>query len=108
MQKAGQAHCDESKIVTTLQAYMLNTKVGRYEKEVENMFDYSAERVARSVEESLARMGLDYIDCIQVRHCVLRGIHPKNDATYPCHSHELPERRGPDRIREHSTPQACV
>lgn len=50
---------------------MLNTKVGRYEKEVENMFDYSAERVTRSVEESLARMGLDYIDCIQVRHCVL-------------------------------------
>lgn len=71
MQKAGQAHRDESKIVTTLQAYMLNTKVGRYEKEVENMFDYSAERVTRSVEESLARMGLDYIDCIQVRHSVL-------------------------------------
>lgn len=49
------------------EAYMLNTKVGRYEQEVENMFDYSAVRMERSVDESLARMGVDFIDCIQVR-----------------------------------------
>ncbi len=48
------------------QAYMLNTKVGRYEQEVDKMFDFTAERVTRSVDESLERLGLEYIDCIQV------------------------------------------
>ena len=28
----------------TIQAYMLNTKVGRYEQDVEGMFDFTAER----------------------------------------------------------------
>ena len=30
------------------------------------MFDFSAERVTRSVDESLERMGLTYLDAIQV------------------------------------------
>lgn len=30
------------------------------------MFDFSYERTLKSVDESLARMGLDYIDLIQV------------------------------------------
>jgi L-galactose dehydrogenase len=61
------------------EAYMLNTKVGRYEQEVENMFDFSAERITRSVDESLARMGVDYIDCIQVllRILVQAASHPR-------------------------------
>ncbi len=41
---------------------VLATKVGR---SGENVFDFSAERVMRSVDESLARMGIDYIDVIQ-------------------------------------------
>jgi L-galactose dehydrogenase len=31
------------------------------------MFDFSAERTIRSVDESLQRLGLDYVDIIQVR-----------------------------------------
>lgn len=47
-------------------SYYIGTKVGRYEKEVLGMFDFSAERVQRSVRESLARLKLEYVDIIQV------------------------------------------
>lgn len=47
-------------------AYYLNTKVGRYDPDVTKMFDFTAERTIRSVHESLERLGVDYIDCIQV------------------------------------------
>jgi L-galactose dehydrogenase len=43
--------------------YYLSTKVGRYDTAE---FDFSAGRVTRSVEESLQRLGVDYIDII---HC---------------------------------------
>ena len=43
--------------------YFLATKCGRYGAED---FDFSAERVTRSVDESLARLGVDYLDIIQV------------------------------------------
>ncbi len=42
--------------------YILATKVGRYG---EDEFDFSAERVTRSVDESLKRLGVEYIDIIQ-------------------------------------------
>lgn len=42
--------------------YYLATKVGRYG---ENTFDFSAERVTRSVDESLQRLGVEYVDLIQ-------------------------------------------
>ncbi len=42
--------------------YVLATKVGRYG---EDEFDFSAERVARSVDESLKRLGVEHIDIIQ-------------------------------------------
>lgn len=42
--------------------YILATKVGQYD---EGVFDFSAERVTRSVEESLGRLGVDHIDLIQ-------------------------------------------
>jgi L-galactose dehydrogenase len=45
--------------------YYLATKVARYGYKEED-FDFSAERVTRSVDESLARLGVDYIDFIQV------------------------------------------
>lgn len=44
--------------------YMLATKVGRY-GDVEADFDFSAPRVTRSVDESLARLGVDHVDLIQ-------------------------------------------
>ncbi|XP_048755124.2 uncharacterized protein LOC125666052 isoform X2 [Ostrea edulis] len=47
-------------------AYYMATKVGRYKPEVDEMFDFSAERTLRSVDESLQRLGLDYVDIIQV------------------------------------------
>jgi L-galactose dehydrogenase len=42
--------------------YVLATKVGRYGDEE---FDFSAERVVQSVDESLARLGVDHVDLIQ-------------------------------------------
>ena len=40
-------------------AYTISTKVGRYDV---NKFDFSAGRVVTSVDESLERLGLDYVD----------------------------------------------
>lgn len=45
--------------------YLLATKVGRYGPVMEN-FDFTAQRVIRSVDESLGRLGVDYVDFIQV------------------------------------------
>ena len=43
-------------------SYHLATKVGRYGMDE---FDFTAERVTRSLDESLQRMGVDYVDVIQ-------------------------------------------
>ena len=42
--------------------YVLATKVGRYG---DAEFDFSGERVQRSIDESLKRLGVDYVDLIQ-------------------------------------------
>src|SRR5436309_11618857 len=42
--------------------FILGTKCGRYDV---SKFDFSAERIVRSVDESLQRMGLDYVDIMQ-------------------------------------------
>jgi L-galactose dehydrogenase len=44
--------------------YYLATKVGRYGAEIGD-FDFSAQRVTRSVDESLARLGVEHVDIIQ-------------------------------------------
>jgi len=44
--------------------YFLATKVGRYGAEPRD-FDHSAGRVLRSIDESLGRLGVDYVDVIQ-------------------------------------------
>jgi L-galactose dehydrogenase len=44
-------------------SYLLETKVGRYDRD---QFDFTAERVKASVEESLTRLGVDYLDIV---HC---------------------------------------
>uniref|UniRef100_A0A182M815 Mitotic checkpoint serine/threonine-protein kinase BUB1 n=1 Tax=Anopheles culicifacies TaxID=139723 RepID=A0A182M815_9DIPT len=48
------------------QAYYIATKVGRYEREYERMFDYSAAKTRESVERSLTLLGVDYIDVVQI------------------------------------------
>ena len=57
------------------QSYYLTTKVGRYLPDPAEMFDFRAERVIRSVDESLERLGLTYIDVIQVCIIQLTGIY---------------------------------
>lgn len=47
-------------------SFYIATKVGRYEQDPTKMFDFSAERTFRSVDESLQRLGLDYVDVIQI------------------------------------------
>ncbi|XP_066257365.1 uncharacterized protein [Euwallacea similis] len=47
-------------------AYYLATKVGRYEKDPKKMFDFSVDRTLKSIDESLTRLKLDYVDLLQV------------------------------------------
>lgn len=47
-------------------SFYIGTKVGRYEPAPERMFDFSAKRVAQSVDRSLQLLGLEYVDLIQV------------------------------------------
>ena len=49
------------------ESYFIGTKVGRYEKNVLGMFDFSRERTLSSVSDSLLRLKLRYVDIIQVR-----------------------------------------
>ncbi len=44
--------------------YVLATKCGRYGPEAPD-FDFSADRVTRSIDESLGRLGVDHVDLIQ-------------------------------------------
>ena len=46
--------------------YVLSTKVGRYGKDGQNTWDYSAARSRASVYESMERLGVDHIDIINV------------------------------------------
>lgn len=52
-------------------AYVLATKVGRYDLAE---FDFRADRVRRSVDESLARLGTDHIDLIQCHDVEFVGL----------------------------------
>ena len=47
-------------------AYYLHTKCGRYLPSPLQMFDFSYERTIQSVDESLKRLRLDYIDTVQI------------------------------------------
>eukprot|EP00466_Bigelowiella_natans_P008685 jgi/Bigna1/145383/aug1.98_g20091 len=48
------------------EAYYLNTKVCRYNPSIMEMFDWSYDRTMRAIDEALERMGVDYLDSIQV------------------------------------------
>ena len=48
------------------EAYIISTKVCRYEPEVQKMFDFSSTRILQSAEESLSRLNLPYVDLLQI------------------------------------------
>uniref|UniRef100_A0A914WFD0 Methylmalonyl-CoA mutase n=1 Tax=Plectus sambesii TaxID=2011161 RepID=A0A914WFD0_9BILA len=48
------------------QAYYLATKVGRYEHDYARMFDFRADRVLQSLNDSLHRLQVPYVDVIQI------------------------------------------
>ncbi|XP_013144949.1 PREDICTED: L-galactose dehydrogenase-like [Papilio polytes] len=47
-------------------SFFIGSKVGRYEKEPEKMFDFSVEKTEAGVDNTLALLDLDYVDLIQV------------------------------------------
>ena len=56
--------------------YYLSTKVGRYGKDGINTWDYSAKRVTDSVYESMERLGIDFIDLINVHDIEFQAALP--------------------------------
>lgn len=46
--------------------YYIGTKVGRYQWEVDKRFDFTAQKTMQSIEESLQRLQLEYVDILQV------------------------------------------
>ncbi len=62
--------------------YILATKVARYGKTAAE-FDFSAARVTRSVDESLARLGVDHIDFIQVHDMEFGDLNQIVNETIP-------------------------
>ncbi|MGV3724226.1 MAG: aldo/keto reductase, partial [Actinomycetota bacterium] len=60
--------------------YLLATKVGRYGAAE---FDFSAERVRRSVDESLQRLGVDVIDLIQCHDIEFGDLNQIVEETLP-------------------------
>ena len=56
--------------------YYLSTKVGRYGKGGVNTWDYSAKRVTDSVYESMERLGIDFIDLINVHDIEFQAARP--------------------------------
>jgi L-galactose dehydrogenase len=62
--------------------YLLSTKVARYGQKPED-FDFSAGRVTRTVDESLARLGVEYVDFIQVHDIEFGDIDQVVEETIP-------------------------
>ena len=60
--------------------YYVGTKVGRYG---DDEFDFSAARTKASVDESLKRLGLDYVDLIQVHDSEFRSYDQVIEETLP-------------------------
>ena len=60
--------------------FIVGTKCGRYDVD---QFDFSAERVTRSVDESLGRMGLDWLDIIQCHDIEFGNLQQVMDEALP-------------------------
>ncbi len=63
--------------------YYLSTKVGRYGKDGVNTWDYSAKRAKDSVYESMERLGIDYIDIINVHDVEFADLSQVVEETLP-------------------------
>lgn len=63
--------------------YYLSTKVGRYGKDGVNTWDYSGKRAKESVEESMERLGIDFIDLINVHDIEFADLHQVVGETLP-------------------------
>lgn len=63
--------------------YHLSTKVGRYGEDGHNTWDYSADRVTRSVHESMARLHIDYIDIVYVHDIEFADLRQVASETLP-------------------------
>jgi L-galactose dehydrogenase len=63
-------------------SYLLATKVGRYGLEPKD-FDFSARRVTASVDESLARLGVEYVDIIQAHDIEFGDLNQVIQETIP-------------------------
>ena len=63
--------------------YYLSTKVGRYGKDGMNTWDYSGRRATESVYESMERLGVDYIDLINVHDIEFADLHQVVEETLP-------------------------
>jgi L-galactose dehydrogenase len=61
-------------------SYLLATKVGRYG---DAEFDFSAERVVASVHESMARLGVSYLDVVQCHDIEFGDLDQIVDETLP-------------------------
>ena len=60
--------------------FIVATKMGSYNPDI---FDYSAERVVRSVDESCRRMGLETIDLLQVHAMEFADLNQIVNETLP-------------------------
>ena len=63
--------------------YILSTKVGRYGSDGVNSWDYSAKRARESVYESMERLGVDYIDLINVHDIEFADLNQVCNETLP-------------------------
>ena len=63
--------------------FILSTKVGRYGEDGHNTWDYSAERVTRSVYESMERLHVDFIDLINVHDIEFADLRQVAEETLP-------------------------
>ena len=64
-------------------SYILSTKVGRYGHDGINTWDYSARRAHDSVFESMERLGVDYIDLINVHDIEFADLQQVCQETLP-------------------------
>lgn len=60
--------------------YVLATKVGQYD---DGVFDFSAARVTQSLDESCARLGVDYIDLLQCHDIEFADLDQIVGETFP-------------------------
>lgn len=68
--------------------YILSTKVGRYGENGVNCWDYSAKKATESVNESMERLNIDFIDLINVHDVEFSDVNQVINETLPA-LHEL-------------------